>query len=95
MSDQCAGAEAEEGEEEGGGREGDREAEHDLDQFAHAAAGLSESQRQACQGNDDHGDDAGNRAFDRLQDLVERTFPGPAACAGPAISRPRPMTAAA
>ena len=51
------------------------EAEHDLDQPAEAARGVAEGQRQAGDDDDDHRDDLGDRAFDRLQDLLQRLLP--------------------
>ena len=65
------------------GGEGDREAEDDLDQPAKSARGVAERQRQAGDDDDDHRDDLGDRAFDRLQDLIERLLPRHVGAGGP------------
>src|SRR5579885_1809615 len=70
-----ATAEGEEGQEERTRRERDREAEYDLDEAPETAAGIAERQCQARHDDDDHRDDLGDRAFDRLQDLLERLLP--------------------
>ena len=65
-SDQRSAAELEEGQEEARRGEGDRQAEDDLDQPAKAARGLAEGERQAGDDDDDHRDDLGDRALDRI-----------------------------
>lgn len=49
--------------------------EDDLDQLAEAAASVAECQSKTGCDNDDDGDDLGDRAFDTLQNLLQRFFP--------------------
>src|SRR3546814_2345178 len=53
-----------------------RQAEHDLDQLAEAAAGIAKGERQAGDDDHDHGDDLRHRPFDRFEDGLEWGFPG-------------------
>src|SRR3546814_4574725 len=57
-------------------REGDRQAEHDLDQLAETAARFAERQCQPGNDDNDDRDDLGERPLHRFQDLLERFFPG-------------------
>src|SRR3546814_12594707 len=70
-SNERPAAEAEEAEEERAGGEGDREAEHDLDQAAEAARRVAESEREASGDNKDQRDELGDRPLDRLQDGLQ------------------------
>src|SRR3546814_1356776 len=69
-SDQRSAAEAEEGQEEARCREGDRQAEHDLDQLAETAARFAERQCQPGNDDNDDRDDLGDRPLHRFQDLL-------------------------
>src|SRR3546814_4732697 len=53
-------------------REGDRQAEHDLDQLAETAARFAERQCQPGNDDNDDRDDLGDRPLHRFQDLLER-----------------------
>ena len=46
-----------------------------LDQEPEPARGLAKGEGEACDDDDDHGNDLGHRALDRLQDLIERMLP--------------------
>src|SRR3546814_2135867 len=75
-SDERPAAEGEEGEEKARRREGDRQAEDDLDQPAESARGIAEGKAQAGDDDADHRDDLGDRTLDALEDRLERRFPG-------------------
>src|SRR3546814_19877753 len=81
-SNERPAAEAEEAEEERAGGEGDREAEHDLDQATEAARRVAESEREASGDNHDHRDDLGDRPLDRLKDGLPGRFPRPRRAGG-------------
>src|SRR3546814_15428860 len=70
-SDERPAAEGEEGEEKARRREGDRQAEDDLDQPAESARGIAEGKAQAGDDDDDHRDDLGDRTLDALEDRLE------------------------
>src|SRR3546814_9912333 len=73
--DQRSAAEAEEGQKEARRREGDREAEDDLDEPPEAARRLAERQRQTGDDDDDHRDDLRDRPLHGVEHLLERLFP--------------------
>lgn len=74
--DQRSAAKAEEGEEEAGGGEGDRQTEDDLDQLAEAARRLAKCQGEARHDDAEDRDDLGDRPLDRVEDVLEGRFPG-------------------
>src|SRR3546814_12792103 len=75
-SDERPAAEREKRQKEGAGGERDRQAEHDLDELAGAAAAVAEGERQAGDDNDHHRDDLGDRSLDGLADFLEPWLPG-------------------
>src|SRR3546814_5775448 len=82
-SDVCSSdLEAEEGQEEAGGGESDRQAEDDLDQAPEAAGRLAKCEGQAGDDDDYHRDDLCDRSLHRFQHLLERLFPGHAGSGG-------------
>src|SRR3546814_3653452 len=68
--DQRSAAEAEEGQEEAGGGESDRQAEDDLDQAPEAAGRLAKCEGQAGDDDDYHRDDLCDRSLHRFQHLL-------------------------
>src|SRR3546814_3452816 len=72
-SDERPAAEREKRQKEGAGGERDRQAEHDLDELAGAAAAVAEGERQAGDDNDHHRDDLGDRSLDGLERSEEHT----------------------
>src|SRR3546814_14545907 len=76
--DQRSAAEAEEGQEEAGGGESDRQAEDDLDQAPEAAGRLAKCEGQAGDDDDYHRDDLCDRSLHRLPPLLDRLSPGQA-----------------
>jgi hypothetical protein len=82
MSEHGPGGDAEEGGDEGRGREGDRQAEHDADALAQGRTALREGEAQP---GDDDGDDAhrlGDRTGERVRDRLQRGLPGHGRAAG-------------
>ncbi len=74
--DQGPAAKRKEAEEEGRGGEGDGQAEDDLDAAAHDAGRVAEGPHQAGDGDSDDPGDLGYRTCDRIQDGLQRCFPG-------------------
>src|SRR3546814_20544424 len=60
---------------EGRGGEGDRQAEHNLDQSSEAARRLAKGKTEAGHDDDHDGDDLRHRALDRFKNRIERAFP--------------------
>ncbi|CEE27876.1 hypothetical protein XACS582_14340003 [Xanthomonas citri pv. citri] len=84
MSEHRAAAKAEEVQEERGSREGDRQTDKDIHQFAHARAALGKGDAHATTDNGNHAEGLCDRAANTIQDLVQPVFPRHAgtACIG-------------
>src|SRR5690606_31496032 len=75
-SNERPAAKGKEGEEEARGGKGDGEAEDDLDQAPEAARGVTESETEPGDDDDDHRDDFCDRPLDAFENRLERRFPG-------------------